>query len=170
MTTGVFNEKTCPTIGTSFKTHSFSTEDGPVLLQIWDTAGQEKYHALAPLYYRSAELAIVVFDLTSMVSYNSVNHWLKELDEKASPNLPRVVVGNILDLKNERKITENETQRIIQRRGVLFYTETSAKTGEGVIELFEKIANYIRHQDKMQQQFVQNQNTPINFSSASRCC
>ena len=170
ITSNIFNESTCPTIGTSFKTISFSTQRGPVLLQIWDTAGQEQFHSLAPLYYRSAVLAIIIFDLTSIESYNSVSHWLKELNEKAALDLPKVIVGNKLDLKDKRKITESETERIAQRKGVAFYTETSAKTGEGVAELFEKVAIYIQQNDKMQQ-FSQKSNVPINFSSTTpKCC
>lgn len=62
--------------------------------EIWDTAGQERYHTLSPIYYRGAEAAIVVYSIADETSFNSAKHWIKELQQKVSPDMVIALAGN----------------------------------------------------------------------------
>lgn len=68
-----------PTIGASFSTFKIKLTDGKVKMQIWDTAGQEKFRAMTPMYYRNANAALLVFDITSYKSFVEVKGWVQEL-------------------------------------------------------------------------------------------
>ena len=168
MTAGIFNDNNCPTIGAAFKTHKFVTSKGSLTLQIWDTAGQEQFSSLSPVYYRSASLAIIFFDLTSSESFNSIHNWIDEINEKASPPIPYVLVGNKADLDNLRKVSFQDATHKAERTNSLFYAETSAKTGEGVNELFLRITEFLQNQ-KMPTPFERDQVSLISFSTSS-CC
>ena len=135
-----FSSNVSATIGAAFQNHIMQTKKGSVSFQIWDTAGQEKFRALAPMYYRSASVAILCFDLTNKQTFESLEQWFSELKEKASHDLRVIVVGTKNDLVDERVIEENDGILFARFHGALFYTETSAKTGDGIIELFTRIA------------------------------
>ncbi|EAY14713.1 small GTP-binding protein, putative [Trichomonas vaginalis G3] len=142
LTSGTYTDNNPATIGAAFQNCIIQTEHGNVSLQIWDTAGQEKFRALAPMYYRSASVAILCFDLTNPTSFNGLEQWAMELTEKASYTLKLVVVGNKKDLIDERKVAFEAANDFAMKHGAIFYTETSAKTGESISELFYKIASH----------------------------
>lgn len=128
--------------------------------EIWDTAGQERYKSLAPMYYRNANCAVVVYDITQAVcscakvlgitfadglqsSLDKAKAWVKELQRQANENIIIALAGNKLDLVNEqpdkRAIPTADAEAYAREVGLLFF-ETSAKTAENVPELFTAIA------------------------------
>ena len=137
---GVFSEHNIATIGAAFQNHVIQTKSGTVSLQIWDTAGQEKFRALAPMYYRSAAVAILCFDLTNKRTFQALEQWSMELNEKAADTLQIIICGNKKDMVEQREISFEEGTEFAKAQGAVFYAETSAKTGEGVMELFTRIA------------------------------
>lgn len=140
LTSGTFRTNSPATVGAAFQNHVMTTSKGVVTMQIWDTAGQEKYRALAPMYYRSAHVAILFFDLTNPESFKSLDQWANELEEKTTGELKLFLVGNKSDLVDERKIKREDAEEFSFQHGAIEYLETSAKTGDGVIELFTKVA------------------------------
>src|ERR1700760_3924745 len=72
-----------------------------IKFEIWDTAGQERFASLAPMYYRNAQAALVVYDLTKPSSLLKAKHWVAELQRQASPGIVIALVGNKLDLTND---------------------------------------------------------------------
>lgn len=136
------------TIGAAFQNYFLQIPTGSVQMQIWDTAGQEQYRSLAPMYYRAANVAIIFFDVTNQTSFQALQEWMDELAEKAPPQLHMVVVGNKIDLEN-RQITTKMAQQFATSHGAVLYKETSAKTGEGVLELFTEIAKLKDNTDTM---------------------
>jgi small GTP-binding protein len=143
LVTNTFKPSTPPTIGAAFQTYVMATPQGPVTMQIWDTAGQEKYRALAPMYYRSADIAILVFDVTSLQSFEGMEQWCQELSEKAPRNLQLLIAGNKVDLEDERVVHADAGNEFAKRHGAKYYGECSAKTGVGIFELFEKAAQIV---------------------------
>jgi len=141
LTTGSFRGAAPATVGAAFQDHVMATDKGTVSMQIWDTAGQEKYRSLAPMYYRNAQAAILVFDLTSAQSYDALEQWATELREKASDDMKLFVVGNKCDLETDRKVTAVDAREFTFRHGAVEYYETSAKTGLGVVALFRAVAD-----------------------------
>jgi small GTP-binding protein len=140
LVSGTFRPSMPATIGAAFQTHSLSTPQGITTLQIWDTAGQERYRALAPMYYRSAEVAILVYDVTSTESFEGMQQWVTELSEKAPSFLKVAIVGNKIDLTDDRTVAQGMGKAFAEQHGVKVYAEVSAKTGDGIVNLFTNVA------------------------------
>ena len=207
-----------PTIGAAFLTQKCRLEDRVLRYEIWDTAGQERFHSLAvstpslpfpfvllppplpiapcpprpappqPMYYRNAQAAVVVYDVTKASSLEKAKTWVKELQRQANPNIVIALAGNKLDLvqpapaasgsgalgesedeaddatatpgeaaaaaaaagaaaggasdaEGLRQVPREEAQAYAQEAGLLFF-ETSAKTGDGVVEVFTEIGPF----------------------------
>ena len=137
---GTFDRNMPPTIGAAFLTKVVSTPHGNVRLQLWDTAGQEKFRSLAPMYYRSAAVAILVFDITSKSTLDGLEDWAAEIADKAPHNIKLVVIGNKSDLEDERIISTHDGKELANRLNAVLYHETSAKTGDGIDEVFAQVA------------------------------
>lgn len=132
------------TIGAAFLTQTIALDDTTtVKFEIWDTAGQERYKSLAPMYYRNANCAVVVYDITQASSLDKAKAWVKELQRQANENIIIALAGNKLDLVTEqpdkRAIPTADAQAYANEANLLFF-ETSAKTAENVKELFTAIA------------------------------
>ncbi|KAG8857447.1 GTP-binding protein of the rab/ypt [Tulasnella sp. 330] len=132
------------TIGAAFLTQTVTVdEQTTVKFEIWDTAGQERYKArvsLAPMYYRNANCAVVVYDITQTASLQKAKTWIRELQRQADPNILIYLCGNKLDLAaNLRQVTQEEAQKYAEEEGLL-WGEASAKSGENVQNLFAEIA------------------------------
>jgi Ras-related protein Rab-5C len=133
------------TIGAAFLTQTIALDENTtVKFEIWDTAGQERYKSLAPMYYRNANCAVVVYDITQAASLDKAKAWVKELQRQANENIIIALAGNKLDLVTEspdkRAISTADAEQYAKEAGLLFF-ETSAKTSENVKELFTAIAN-----------------------------
>ncbi|KAK8927388.1 GTP-binding protein ypt5 [Metarhizium anisopliae] len=132
------------TIGAAFLTQTISLDENTtVKFEIWDTAGQERYKSLAPMYYRNANCAVIVYDITQSSSLDKAKAWVKELQRQAKEDIIIALAGNKLDLVTEqpdkRAIPTADAEAYAREAGLLFF-ETSAKTAENVRELFTAIA------------------------------
>ena len=114
-----------------------------------DIAGQERFWALVPMYYQGAQAAIVGFDVTDGCTVETCDHWIKELRTNR-PDCVVVAVGNKIDLVESRKVsTEDARAHFETMNPSVPYFETSAKTGEGVNELFESLTRMIIERNTM---------------------
>ena len=127
------------TIGAAFLTQTVVLDDVTVRFEIWDTAGQERYHSLAPMYYRGAQAAVVVYDITSIESFERAQSWIRELQRQGNPNIVLALAGNKLDRAEARQVDLATAQNYAKENGILFM-ETSAKSAVNVNELFLAIA------------------------------
>ncbi|SMY23852.1 unnamed protein product [Zymoseptoria tritici ST99CH_1A5] len=132
------------TIGAAFLTQTIALdEQTTVKFEIWDTAGQERYKSLAPMYYRNANCAVVVYDITQASSLDKAKAWVKELQRQANENIIIALAGNKADLVAEqpdkRAVPTADAEAYAREANLLFF-ETSAKTAENVKELFTAIA------------------------------
>ena len=138
-----------PTIGANFLKVRVVVDGAELSLQIWDTAGQERFRSMAPMYYRGAKAAICVFDVTNEESFHRVSSWLRDLKPFADPNCVICLAGNKCDKAEKYDLAMCE--ELAQSMGATF-TKTSALTGEGIAELFDKLSRNIavayRHESK----------------------
>lgn len=130
------------TIGVDFKTKRLTVDGNTVKLAIWDTAGQERFRTLTPSYYRDAQGAILVYDVTSQASFQKLENWLNELDTYSTKsNIVKMIVGNKID-RDGREVTKEEGMKFARRHATLFI-ESSAKTKDGVQCAFEELVQKV---------------------------
>ncbi|XP_078322838.1 uncharacterized protein LOC111124284 [Crassostrea virginica] len=130
-----FEDKMSHTVGASYYIRSMEIEGRTILFQIWDTAGQERFRSLVPMYLRDADIALLVYDITSRETFQSLELWRTELLASAPSHVTTAVVGNKSDLSSKRLI-EATVARAYASKHRMLYTETSAKLGTNVEELF----------------------------------
>lgn len=135
----IFSRQVSPTIGASFFTCKMAVNDGHVTLQIWDTAGQERFRSMAPLYYRNANAAFLVFDITNYESFLSMKDWVTELQRNVEEPVVMCIMGNKIDLCDSRAVDESEAFDYASSIGAMYF-ETSAVTFEGIEAAFLQIA------------------------------
>lgn len=124
-----------------------TTPSKGVELKIWDTAGQERYQSLTPLYFRGAGAALLVYDVTKLHSYQTLQRWVRELKHTGPENVLLTIVGNKSDLSLERTVLQEDAQAYAESIGAV-YLEASAKTGENVLQIFESIALRVSQEDR----------------------
>ena len=123
-------------IGVDFKSKDIIVNDQKVKLQIWDTAGHERFRTITTSYYRGAHGIVTVFDLTERETFEHVEKWLDEINKYAKENVMRFLIGNKSDLVDKRKVTYEEG-RALANKLKIYYVETSAKNNINVSEFFQ---------------------------------
>merc|ERR1712071_463195 len=117
-----FSNQYKATIGADFRTKEVSIPERDVTMQIWDTAGQERFQSLGVAFYRGADACILVFDLTSKKSFENLNTWREEFLVQSAPpdkdNFPFVVLGNKVDLKDTRVVTQKAAAEFCKQKGI----------------------------------------------------
>jgi len=132
---GQFSEGYQETEQAGFQTKRLNVEGRSVSIAIWDTAGQEKYHALAPIYYRGSDGAILVYDITDDDSFKRVRNWIRELREELRKDIPLCIVGNKTDLEKNRNVSLEDAEQLSKSVKAKHF-QTSAKLNKGIEELF----------------------------------
>ena len=135
-----FNLEYEASIGVDFFSKTMRYKSKSFKLQIWDSAGAEKFKSLIPNYIRGASLIFLVYDITRKSTFDSLTNWLKFIYEIENTNI--VIIGNKLDLKNQRAVSEEEGKKFCEENKLLSFFEVSAKEDLNVKEmLFNSIAS-----------------------------
>ncbi|KAK8881080.1 hypothetical protein M9Y10_003808 [Tritrichomonas musculus] len=134
-----FDSEMPATIGACYTAKQVQLSDVTVNLQIWDTAGQERFRTLAPMYYRGSVIALLVFSLIEESSLNDVKNWANEMKHQTDEMPKLFVIGNKMDLVDERVITTEQGEEVAKELNAI-YCEVSAKSGRGIEELFVNVA------------------------------
>jgi Rab family protein len=141
---GSVPESVNPTIGAAFVTKTVTLDGHSFELLIWDTAGQEVFRGLATMYYRSAAIALIVFDVANRDSYSAVDFWIRELRANADETVVIFVCANKIDLEDSRLVDGVQASAAAVAKGCL-YAEASAVTGAGVEKIFQAaLIAYVR--------------------------
>ncbi|KAH0837927.1 GTP-binding protein RAB5 [Lanmaoa asiatica] len=129
------------TIGAAFLTQTVTLDDQTtVKFEIWYIPIPDSIlWVQAPMYYRNANCAVVVYDITQASSLEKARNWIRELQRQADPSIVIALCGNKADLAARRQVTQEEAQKYAEEEG-LMWSETSAKSGEGVADIFTAIA------------------------------
>merc|ERR1712029_441823 len=122
-----FDQYKFPTIGASFLKHPISVDDNrAAVIECWDTAGQEKFRSLAPLYYKRSYACVIVYDITSQESFEKASEWIEEVKKQEGEHVHFMLIGNKCDLAENRRVATQDAMRWAASNGISFL-ETSAK-------------------------------------------
>ncbi|KAJ4931711.1 ras-related protein Rab-37-like isoform X1 [Gymnodraco acuticeps] len=138
------------TVGIDFRNKVVDVDNLKVKLQIWDTAGQERFRSVTHAYYRDAQALLLLYDITSKMSFDNIRAWLTEIHEYAQKDVVIMLLGNKADVAAERVVKTEDGERLAKEYGVPFM-ETSAKTGVNVELAFLAIAKELKHRATQQQ-------------------
>ncbi|KAL4438908.1 hypothetical protein ABPG74_016628 [Tetrahymena malaccensis] len=141
-----FDENSQTTLGASFIPKVMTKGDKTYKFQIWDTAGQEKYRSLAPLYYRDTHAALIVYDITNKTSFEVLKKWVSELREHGPANITIAVVGNKVDLIEREEVKYDDAKSYANQLNAIFQY-TSAKENQNIESLFVQIAEKVEEKD-----------------------
>ena len=148
-----FQESYLTTVGLDFKIKSVKINDeNTVRVQIWDTAGQDRFRSITRNYFKGAHGIILIYDVTLKDSFYNVRNWLKQIREEVSEKVCIVLVGNKIDKEQDRIISTEEGEKIANEYGLKLF-ECSAKTGENIEETFlevikKTVENFTKVEDK----------------------
>ena len=131
-----FTDNYVTTIGVDFRFKTMIVMDKIIKVQVWDTAGEERYRSITNAYYRGAEGILIVFDLTNEESFKSIQNWINEVTVFTGKDVIIICLGNKSDLKSE--ISKNTIDEFKKKTNLEIFN-VSAKTGEGVEEAFKHI-------------------------------
>lgn len=135
------------TVGAMFVLYSVDVGDERIEMQIWDTAGQEKFAGLGPIYYRNASAAVIVFDVTRADTFAKVPTWIERFREVAGGDAFIIIVGNKCDCVDEFDVAEKAVEELANSYGCK-YVLASAKEGTGVPEIFRFIGEDIAESER----------------------
>ena len=163
-----FSSDQAATIGSSYMQTTITYNGKDYELLLWDTAGQEKYQAMTPIYFHSAKIALLVFSLTDDDSFNHIQRWLY-LVAQSQEQVSTILIGNKCDLEEERTVS---SQQCVEKAVELEfpYIEVSAKTRVGISELEQAIGEALENMEKEAEQ-----DNVINIESTTKdkkkgCC
>ena len=125
------------TIGLDFQSKNVQIDNQDIHLLLYDTAGQEKFRSLIPMYTRDANIILLVYDISNRDSFTNLTHWLKDLTNVNMEEVILCIVANKIDLVDKRVVTNEEGQKFADEHDFIFQ-EISAKTGDGFSDLFYK--------------------------------
>eukprot|EP01122_Echinamoeba_exundans_P001353 TRINITY_DN11427_c0_g1_i1.p1 TRINITY_DN11427_c0_g1~~TRINITY_DN11427_c0_g1_i1.p1 ORF type:complete len:241 (-),score=52.21 TRINITY_DN11427_c0_g1_i1:523-1245(-) len=142
-----FSADTRSTIGVEFMSKLIKVESGKhAQIQVWDTAGQDRYRAITAAYYRNASGAFLVYDISRAPTFKSLDKWLEDLRSHVDPEVPIIVVGNKSDLREHREVTQDQAKAWCEQNCINLYLETSALDSTNVETAFLMLINAMVHQ------------------------
>ena len=131
------------TISLDYRLKTMKLKKGKnIKLQIWDTAGQDRFRAITKNYYKGSHGIILLYDVTNLQSFENIKSWINQIREEASPNVVIYLVGSKIDLEEERKVTKKDGEKLAEELGLPFL-EASGKSGINVNEVFDDIVERI---------------------------
>uniref|UniRef100_A0A1A7XG44 small monomeric GTPase n=1 Tax=Iconisemion striatum TaxID=60296 RepID=A0A1A7XG44_9TELE len=138
-----FNSTFISTIGIDFKIRTIELDGKKIKLQIWDTAGQERFRTITTAYYRGAMGIMLVYDITNEKSFDNIKNWIRNIEEHASSDVEKMVLGNKCDINDKRQVSKERGEKLGLEYGIKFM-ETSAKSNINVENAFLTLARDIK--------------------------
>ena len=158
----IFDEHYQATIGLDFISRSFTIHDQEIRLILYDTAGQEKFRSLIPMYIREAHIILLIYDISNKKSFDSIPNWFSDVLNVKNEEAVFGLIGNKNDLIDEREVTYEEGKKLADERNIIF-GEVSAKSGNNINELFygkifEALFNKFKNKFKNDNEKINNNN------------
>ena len=173
-TSDKFHTSYISTIGVDFHFRTIQIDDNLCKLQVWDTAGAERFRTITTAYYKSADAVFIIYDITNRESFEHIENWLSELEyhQSSTNNIYKMIIGNKIDLIQQRVVNTNEGKELADNNNMEFM-ETSALTGLNINNVFEiaaeqLIKNYINA--KIEKEKLEMEINTVNINQDSSCC
>ena len=131
-----FSDKTSSTIGTAYIEHTINTQNGPIRLNLFDTAGQERYRSITRYSYKDTDVALVFFDVTNKESFEKLDDWIADLKQNAPETAKFYIVGNKIDMFDKQVISDEDAYNYGKEQNMAVKL-VSAKDGSGIKELLD---------------------------------
>ncbi|BFU20066.1 Rab family GTPase [Entamoeba histolytica HM-1:IMSS-B] len=144
-----FSNSVVSTVGIDFLTKRYEVDGTTYKVQIWDTAGQEKFRTIITSYYRGVQGAVLIYDVTNKSTFDAINYWVKNVQEFGEQVIGRILVGNKTDLEQHRTVSTEMGQSLADKIGIPFI-ETSAAKGENIQETFTCLIKEVIENQKQQ--------------------
>ena len=136
--TDEFDAKSKATVGVEFGVKNFKIENNIVKVQIWETAGEERYRSITNAYYKGAKGSLLIYDITNKKSFENVEKWISDLKANADEDISMILLGNKTDLEDKRVVTTEEGKNKAEFYNLTFM-ETSAFNGNNIQEAFNEL-------------------------------
>ena len=138
-TDNTFQEIHMSTIGLDYKLKNVQLDDGKMVkIQIWDTAGQDRFRSITKNYYKGAHGIILIYDITNKKSFENVRTWINQIKEEVSEKVSIILVGNKIDDEEHRVVATEDGEKIAKELGLMFF-ECSAKSGVNIDSTFNEL-------------------------------
>jgi small GTP-binding protein len=157
-----FDEELKSTLGFEYHNITININNKKILLQTWDTCGQESFKCIVNMFYKRAKLAILVYSIDNRKSFEGINFWLNELRINSGEQIKLILIGNKTDLDDQREVSYEEGKNFSQLNGFNFFSETSAKEGEAPLEVLTKAAEILYNYEKESKNGKDKNNNEIN--------
>ena len=141
--TNEFKEDYDVTIGAEFSSIIAKIQGKSIKLQVWDTAGQENFRSMIRVFYKGSHCAFLVYDITKRETFDNLRQWISEIRENALPEVKIMLLGNRKDEEDKRQVSEAEAKDMCDKFQLTGYYETSAKTGEAIVNVFSDMAKLL---------------------------
>ena len=167
---GEFIQDQTSTIGACFQIKKMKVGETTVKLHLWDTAGQERFRSLAPMYYRDAQYALLIYAIDNSDSFSAIDNWYRGLVEDCS-SLPNIIlIGNKTDLEPSRTIKNIQGEELAKKLNAKFYEVSAKNDHEGIIRLFQNIAEHALNEIKKDSSAKPIVPTLSNSNKKGGCC
>jgi len=172
-----FDENSRATVGVEFGTKNILINGKKIKIQIWDTAGEERYRSITSAYYKGAKGAFIVYDITRKTTFDNIDKWISDLKLNGDKNICIIILGNKSDLIEQRQVQEKDGMKKAEMFKTAFL-ETSALNGDNIAKAFDELIEQIYQNNKS---FFENDNKKEidkgvnlndnkNNKEKSKCC
>ena len=172
-----FDPNSRATVGVEFGTKNIIIDNKKIKIQIWDTAGEERYRSITSAYYKGAKGAFIVYDITRKSTFDNIDKWISDLKLNGDKNICIIILGNKSDLDDKREVSKEGGIKKSEMYKTAFM-ETSALNGDNIEKAFDELIEQII---KNNQSFFENSNKKeidkgVNLNDTnknddkSKCC
>jgi Ras-related protein Rab-11A len=142
-----FEPNSQATVGVEFGTKNILINDKRIKIQIWDTAGEERYRSITSAYYKGAKGAFIVYDITRKNTFDNIDKWISDLKLNGDQNICIIILGNKSDLNDQREVSKDEAMKKAELHKTAFL-ETSAYNGDNIVKAFDELIEEIYKNNK----------------------
>ena len=167
-----FQEAHLTTIGLDFRLKTINLSDNrKVKIQIWDTAGEDRFRSITRNYYKGAKGILLIFDVTDKDTFEHVRDWIERIHEESPEGITICLVGNKIDRNEERVISNEEGKKIAEEFNISYF-ETSAKSNIGVEEVFTHLVKEVDtlYMNEHKEEVVNKTLTTQKAKKKRKCC